>query len=93
MEVNILIEKEDELELELDNKSIANLLRAELIAMGVDAYTYEPHPLLPGYRLHIKAPKARDKFIEAVERADKNWKKLHKMVEEALSPTKKKKGE
>jgi len=26
-----------------------------LQANKVDAYAYEPHPLLPGYRLHIEA--------------------------------------
>ncbi len=57
MDVKIIKNKKDSLEIEIDDNIILPVIADTLIKNGVDAYFYNPHPLLPGFRLHIDSDK------------------------------------
>ncbi len=62
-----LIRKTDkEIEIEsLVAKEIPDMIRKNLIEKKIDAYTYTPHPLLNGPRIHICSSNSADELISA----------------------------
>ncbi|MBM3309445.1 MAG: hypothetical protein FJY77_04245 [Candidatus Altiarchaeales archaeon] len=78
MEVKILENKDDVLEIEFDDKTVPNVLARQLNKEGVDAYVYEEHPLLAGYRLHIKASDPVKKLKKALSTVEDDWTELKK---------------
>ena len=51
MDVSVITHEKGVLELEFSEKEIASALLPIFRDMGVDAYTYDPHPLKPGSSL------------------------------------------
>jgi DNA-directed RNA polymerase subunit L len=76
-----VIEKgKDVLEVELDDKTIANLVVSELSGAGVDAACYEPHPLFPAMRIKIKSKTAEKDLKSAVVSLEKKVSELKKTL-------------
>lgn len=73
MAITILENKKDDLELEFDGKELPNALLDVLLKKGVDAYAYDPHPLLPGYRLHIRDKNPKNRLKDSLKIVDKEW--------------------
>jgi hypothetical protein len=84
MEVKFIEKKKDVVELEFDEKEIALALAGVLLRSEVDAYWYEPHPLKPGFRLHIDAHDAPAELKKAVSALDAEWGSFRKAVEAKL---------
>lgn len=84
MEMKILTNKKGVLELEFDEKTLPEVLCAELQKKGVDAYAYEEHPLLTGYKLHIEDKEPMKKLKLATSQVDKDWKSLRKSLEKKI---------
>jgi len=60
-----------------------------LQANKVDAYAYEPHPLLPGYRLHIEAKDPLKELNSAIKTVEADWKAFQKEFGAKYKPVKK----
>jgi DNA-directed RNA polymerase subunit L len=84
LDFKFIEKKKNILELEFDEKEIPVMLVHELTNKGVDAYYYEPHPLLTGFRVHIEAKDALSELKSAVKALDKDWSELKKAVEARL---------
>ncbi|MBD3261484.1 MAG: hypothetical protein GF334_07350 [Candidatus Altiarchaeales archaeon] len=84
MQVEIIKDVKEGFEVEFDNKEVATALSAILTKEGVDAYTYDPHPLKPGFRLRIEDKNAKKQFKSALKKLDKSWSELSKLVENKL---------
>ncbi|MFH1297367.1 MAG: hypothetical protein ABIJ04_08865 [Bacteroidota bacterium] len=83
MEYKIIEDKDDIFEVEFDDKVIPTVLSSELKSMGVDAYSYTPHPLLTGTRLHIDGKNPMKAFEKALKKVEKDWKEIRTLVEKS----------
>ncbi len=84
MECKIVVNKKKVIEIEFNEKEIPVMLSEKLSEKGVDAYWYEPHPLLAGFILHVEADDAMKEFTTAVKSLEKDWKEFKKVVEAKL---------
>lgn len=84
MDIKFIERKDDLLELEFDSKSIANSLLEILLKNGVDAYFYEPHPMINGYRLHIEAKNAERGLKNAINTLGKEWDEFGKLLKKGI---------
>ncbi len=84
MELKIIKMKKGEIEIDSDDKSLPNVLREALIEEGVDAYTYEPQPLLSVYRLHITSKNPPKDLEMAIDKVEKNLSELRGLFESEL---------
>ncbi|MFH1404269.1 MAG: hypothetical protein ABIH11_08380 [Candidatus Altiarchaeota archaeon] len=84
MEFKIVEKKKGVLEAEFDEKEVAVMLANELSKKGVDAYWYDPHPLLASFRLHIADDDAEAALKAAVTALGKDWSAFRKAVEAKL---------
>ncbi len=84
MDITIRKEEKGVVEIEFEDKVMANALLAELLKKDVDAYAKENHPLLPGYVLHVEAADAKKAVKTAVADLEKDWKDLKTAVEKAI---------
>jgi DNA-directed RNA polymerase subunit L len=84
MEFKFVEKKKDVVELEFDEKEIPVALCGVLSANDVDAYWYEPHPLIPGFRLHIEAADAQAELKKAIATLGAEWSQFKKGVEAKL---------
>lgn len=89
MTAKFIEKKKDSIEMEFDDKVLPNLMRTDLIEHGVDSYCYDPHPLLPGYRLHVDAKDAMKEIKDSVKRVEKDWKDFGKAVTKTAATKKK----
>lgn len=87
MKVNILEKKKDSLEIEFDDKVLPNALLAVLKNNKVDAYAYEPHPLLGTYRLHIDAEDPVKELKAAIKEVESNWNEFARELKSVIKPT------
>jgi DNA-directed RNA polymerase subunit L len=88
MKVSILEKKDGVLEIECDDKLLPNAILAALIKNKVDAYTYEPHPLIPAYRLHIEADNPMKELTAALKAVEGEWSKFEKELMSKIKPAK-----
>ena len=84
MDYKVVEKGKDYIEVELTDKALPNALLPILDGAGIDAYAYEPHPLKPGYRLHITADNPEKELKKAVDTLLKDWKSFGKAVEEKI---------
>ncbi len=91
MKVSIVEKKDGLLDLEFDDKVLPNALVSVLMANKVDAYAYEPHPLLPGYRLHIEASDPMKELNTAIKTVEADWKAFEKEFKAKYKPVRKEK--
>ncbi|MFC2163033.1 hypothetical protein ACFLRF_05070 [Candidatus Altiarchaeota archaeon] len=84
MDFKVIEKKKDSLELEFDEKEIPLLIVHELTKNGIDAYFYDPHPLLHGFRVHIDADDPMKEFKKAVDELSKDWSLFKKELEAKL---------
>lgn len=84
MNINIKKEEKGLMEIEFEDKVMANALLAELLKKDVDAYAKENHPLLPGYVLHVEAKDAKKAVKTAIADLEKDWKALKSAVQKAI---------
>ncbi len=84
MEFKFVERKKGSVEIEFDEKEVAIALEGVLVDNGVDAYTYEPHPLKEGFRLHVEAKDAKAELKKAVTQLGKEWGAFKKAVESKL---------
>ncbi len=89
MKVSIIEKKDSLLDIEFDDKVLPNALLSVLMANKVDAYAYEPHPLLPGYRLHIEAKDPLKELNTAIKTVEADWKAFEKEFKAKYKPAKK----
>jgi len=89
MTIKFIEKKKESVEVEFDDKVLPNLMRADLIEHGVDSYCYDPHPLLPGYRLHTNAKDAVKEIKGSLTRVEKDWKDFGKTVTKVAATKKK----
>lgn len=89
MKVSIVEKKDGLLELEFDDKVLPNALLGVLMANKVDAYAFEPHPLLPGYRLHIESKDPMKELNTAIKTVESDWKAFQKEFEAKYKPVSK----
>ncbi|MFH0861354.1 MAG: hypothetical protein V1921_09150 [Candidatus Altiarchaeota archaeon] len=82
MECKIIENEKNKLVIESDDKTLLSVLSSELKSMGVDAYSYDPHPLIKGYRLSIEASNPSAVLKKAMKKAGADWKKLGDLVED-----------
>lgn len=80
MEIEFVTKEKDVVELEFVDKDVPVALAAVLSEMGVDAYTYDPHPLTPGFRLHVESKDALADLKKAVKGLDKQWSEFTKDI-------------
>ena len=80
MEFRFVEKKKDVIELEFDEKETPMALVGVLSENGVDAYGYEPHPLIPGFRVRIEADDAKAELKKAVDSLDTQWSQFKKAV-------------
>ncbi len=73
MDINIVEKKKDMIEIEFFEKEVAISLVGELLSAGIDAYWYEPHPLIPGFRVHLDSNKPAADLKNAVASLKKDW--------------------
>ncbi|MBN2250859.1 MAG: hypothetical protein JW724_02140 [Candidatus Altiarchaeota archaeon] len=90
MKVDIVTKKKGVLEVECEDKNLPIALLNVLVKDKVDAYTYEPHPLLPAYRLHIEADDSSNELKKALKTVEADWKSFGDELQKKLSPGKKK---
>lgn len=88
MEVKFIQKEKDVLKLEFDDKALPNALAEVLSDGGVDAYVYEPHPLIIGYRLHVEAPDATKELKSALDRVEQEWKEFNTLLKKELKSKK-----
>lgn len=81
MEYEVIEKGKDFLEIEVTDKALPNALLPILHEMGVDAYAYDNHPLVPGYRLRVVAKDPVKELKKAADKLSKDWKALAKSVE------------
>jgi len=84
MEFRFVEKKKDVVEVEFDEKEMPVALVGVLLESDIDAYWYEPHPLIPGFRLHIEADDAMGEFKKAVTRLNREWSEFKKALEAKL---------
>ena len=84
MDVKIIEQTKQELEIEIDDDVLPNVLANNLIKKKVDAYFYDPHPLLPGFRLNISSSKAKTDLKKAVGDVEKDLKEFSKLLKKEL---------
>jgi len=89
MTIKFVEKKKESVEVEFDDKVLPNLLRTDLIEHDVDSYCYDPHPLLPGYRLHVDAKDVMKEIKGSLTRVEKEWKDFAKAVIPAAATKKK----
>ncbi len=80
MEYSVVDKGKDYIEVELSDKAVANALIPILQGMGVDAYSFGPHPLNPVYRLHIKGANPMKDLKKATDQLTKEWAAFKKGV-------------
>lgn len=88
MEIKFIERKDDILELEFDDKAVVNPLVEILLKNGVDAYCYEPHPMITGYRLHIETKDAEKELKKAVNTLEKEWMEFGKLLKKEIKSRK-----
>ena len=91
MKVSIIEKKDGLLDMEFDDKVLPNALVGVLMANKVDAYAYEPHPLIPGYRLHIEAKDPMKELNTAIKTVEADWKAFEKEFKAKYKPVRKEK--
>jgi DNA-directed RNA polymerase subunit L len=84
MEVNVVVKKKDELELEFTEKEVPIALVSVLQDAGVDAYWYEPHPLKEGFRIHVSGESAMEDVKKAIKNLESDVSQLQKAIVEKL---------
>lgn len=84
MEFKFVEKKKEVVELEFDEKEVPVALVGVLLNNDVDAYWYEPHPLIPGFRIHIEADDAQAELKKAVKALGSEWSEFKKAVEAKL---------
>jgi len=84
MEVSIVEKTKGMMEIEFSEKEVAISLVGALLKEGVDAYWYDPHPLMPGFRVHVDAAKPEAAVKKATTTMKKAWTDLKKQVIEKL---------
>ncbi len=86
-----LIQKTDkEIEIEsLVAKEIPDLIRKKLIEKKIDAYTYTPHPLLNGPRIHIRSSNPADDLISASQDVENDLKEFKELLDKEFKKEKK----
>jgi len=89
MKVTIIEKKEGLLEVEFDDKVLPNALLGALARKKVDAYVYEPHPLLMRYRIHVEAHDAMKELQGAIKVVEAEWSEFGKELKSRLKPSKK----
>jgi DNA-directed RNA polymerase subunit L len=77
-------DKKDIFYKDISNKELPEVLRLELIKNGVDAYTYESHPLIPGYRLNVSGKNPKKEIKNALKNVEKEWNELRSLLEKKL---------
>ena len=80
MEFKFIEKKKGVVEVEFYEKEIPVCLASTLVRSGIDAYWYEPHPLMAGIRLHVEADDALKEFKGAVSDLSKEWDGFKKLV-------------
>jgi len=80
MTVKFIEKKKDSIELEFDDKVLPNIIRTDLVEHRVDSHCYDPHPLVPGYRLHVDAKDAMKELKGSVRRVEKDWNEFSKAL-------------
>jgi DNA-directed RNA polymerase subunit L len=80
MEIKFIQKKKGVVQLEFDDKVLPNALVEVLSQKGVDAYVYEPHPLMPYYGLHVEASDAMKELKSALDEVEKDWKEFGKLL-------------
>jgi DNA-directed RNA polymerase subunit L len=88
VEVKFIEKKKDVIELEFDEKTLPNALLGALTEKEVDAYVYEPHPLIKAYRLHIEASDAMKVLKAAVDTVEGQWAEFGKLLKKELASKK-----
>ena len=69
---------------EISSRELPEVLKIRLAKRGVDAYTYEPHPLIPGYRLNVSGKNSKKELKKALEDTKKEWNKFGKLLQKKL---------
>jgi len=80
MKIKFIQKKKGVVELEFDDKTLPNALAGVLSERGIDAYVYDPHPLIPSYGLHVEAPDAMRELKSALNQVEKEWGEFHKLL-------------
>ena len=80
MDVKVVVEEDKVFEIEFSEKELPVALLPVLRDSGVEVYTYEPHPLKPGFRLHIEAANPRRELEKALKSLDRKWAEFGKKV-------------
>jgi len=80
MDFKFVEKKKGVVEVEFDDKDIPICLASTLVKNGVDAYWYEPHPLMDGVRLHVESDDAFKDFKAAVNDLSKEWDAFKKLA-------------
>lgn len=84
MDYKVVEKDKGVLEIELDDKTLLNALLSVLRESKADAYTYDPHPLIPGFRLHIESKDPEGDLRKALSSLDKVVADLEKQAKKVL---------
>jgi len=84
MDVTVVEENEGVLEFEVNDSVLPNVLASKMAKNNVDAFFYRPHPLLPGYRVHIESSNPRKDLSKAVGDVESDLKELTALFNKSL---------
>ncbi|MEA1924474.1 MAG: hypothetical protein U9M95_01245 [Candidatus Altiarchaeota archaeon] len=84
MEVTLIQDDKENLEIEINDSLLPNVLATRLARNRIDSYFYNPHPLLPGYRVHIESKDGKEDLKKAINDLEKDIGELSKLFSKEL---------
>jgi len=88
LEPKILEDRKNSIEIRFSEKSFPNALLDKLHRNGIDAYVYEPHPLLNEIRLRIEATEPKKELKKAIKEIEREWGEFNKLLMKELGSAK-----
>jgi len=88
LEPKILEDRKNSIEIRFSEKSFPNALLDKLHNSGIDAYVYEPHPLLNEIRLRIEATEPKKELKKVIKDVKKGWREFNRLLMKELGPVK-----
>jgi DNA-directed RNA polymerase subunit L len=84
MEVTYIQDDEEDLEIEINDSILPNVLATRLARNKIDSYFYNPHPLLPGYRIHLESKNGKKDIKKAISDVEKDIDEMSDLFSKGL---------
>jgi len=84
MEVTLIQDDNEDLEIEINDSILPNVLATRLARNKIDSYFYNPHPLLPGYRIHLESKNGNKDIKKAISDVEKDIDEMSDLFSKGL---------